>query len=226
MKKIAIFAISPLKGNSLLEQSVQNYDFIDLNITYNNTSVGLSKFYNNILDTYSGESDVVIFCHHDISLAYCNLQEQVYEGLKKFDIIGVAGGLEPQIIEKNLWHWMVPKEKYRGFAAHPYEGNNLYITSFGPSPSRVAVLDGVFLAFEIKKLQKNKHVRFDENFMWHHYDIDFCLTCNENKIKLGVWPILLNHVSPGLRDINQTEWNRSNAYFKEKWTKRLNEVAR
>jgi len=226
VNKIAIFAISPLKNNCLLEQSVQNYDFIDLNITYNNTAVGLSKFYNNILDNYNGESDVAIFCHHDISLSYCNLQEQVYEGLKKFDVIGVAGGLEPQIIEKNLWHWMMPKEKYRGFAAHPFDGSNLFVTSFGPSPSRVAVLDGVFLAFEIKKLQKNKKARFDENFMWHHYDIDFSLTCNENKIKLGVWPILINHISPGLKDINQAEWNRSNEYFRDKWNKRLSETTR
>lgn len=222
MNKIAIYSASPLKENSLLEQSIVDKTFIDLHIKYNNTSIGLSQFYNEIIESYNGESDIVIFCHHDVSLSYCNLYYQLYEAIKYFDVIGVAGGLNPQIIEKNLWHWMVQKEHYRGFAAHPASNNGeLYITSFGITPSRVAVLDGVFLALNIKKIQKNKNVRFDENFLWHHYDIDFSLTCNENKIKLGVWPILVNHISPGLRDINQKEWNRSNDYFRKKWLSKL-----
>jgi len=80
----------------------------------------------------------------------------------------------------------------------------------------VALLDGVFLAFNTERIKKSK-ARFDESFQWHHYDIDFSLTCNYNKLKLGVWPILLYHESPGLRDINDKSWNDSNKKFISKW---------
>jgi len=130
----------------------------------------------------------------------------------------VAGGLNPQIIEKNLWHWMMQKEDYRGIAGHTADSSSMFVTSFGPTPSRVAVLDGVFLALNSQEVYRSL-ARFDQNFKWHHYDIDFSLTCNVKKLKLGVWPVLIQHDSPGLRDLNDKEWNRSNEYFIRKWKK-------
>lgn len=110
------------------------------------------------------------------------------------------------------------RSDYRGIAAHSTGTGNMFMTSFGPFPDRVTVLDGVFLAFETEKLRSSK-ARFDENFKWHHYDIDFSLTCNKNKLKLGVWPVFVYHESPGLKDINDIEWNKSNEYFRQKWNR-------
>jgi len=219
VKKIGIFAISPLPSDCLLEKSVQHYKDIDFHIKYNNKTVGLCEYYNSIINSEK-TYDVLIFCHHDVSLDYCNLRLQVEEGLKYFDVIGVAGCREPKIAEKNLWHWMSDKQHQRGFAAHPISlgSKELFVTAFGPTPARVAVLDGVFLALDARKIRGSK-ARFDEQFLWHHYDIDFSLTCNKNKIKLGVWPVIINHQSPGLLNVNDVEWNRSNKAFIEKWTK-------
>lgn len=219
MKKIGLFSISPLESNCILEESIQYHKDIEFNIRYNNKSVGLCEYYNSIINTQS-EFDILIFCHHDVSLKYCNLRSVVEEGLKHYDVIGVAGCREPRIVEKNLWHWMSDRHHQRGFAAHPISlgSKELFVTAFGPSPDRVAVLDGVFLALDAKKI-KNSKARFDEQFLWHHYDIDFSLTCNKNKIRLGVWPVLINHQSPGLLNVNDIEWNRSNKAFIEKWTK-------
>jgi len=33
-----------------------------------------------------------------------------------------------------------------------------------------------------------------------------------------VWPILIYHQSPGLRDMNDEHWNKSNEYFRNKWS--------
>ena len=214
---VGVFSISPLKSGCFLEKTFPEND-LHLNITYNNTEIGLSKFYNNIIETKYKEYDTIILCHHDVSLEYLNI-DAVIKGLEQFDIIGVAGGLNPKIIEKNLWHWMMEKENYRGIAGHSVNESQLYVTSFGPTPSRVAILDGVFLAFDPKNIY-NSGARFDENFLWHHYDIDFSLTCNLKKLKLGVWPILVNHQSPGLRDLNNKLWNQSNEYFRNKWNER------
>jgi len=217
VSKIGIFAVSPLEKNCLLEQSCKKLKDIDLHIVYNNKKVGLPEYYNSVINNKENNKyDVVVLCHHDITLEYANLNT-LHEGLKKYDILGVAGGLNPTIKDKNLWHWMMTKEYYRGFAGHFADDSELmYITQFGPSPARVTLLDGVFLALDIKKV-RGTGARFDERFMWHHYDIDFCLTCNTYKLKLGVWPVLLYHQSPGLRNIDDSHWNESNRKFIEKW---------
>jgi hypothetical protein len=219
MSKIGLYSVSPLQSNCLLEKSKLFFKNIDFHITYNNTKVGLSEFYNNVIENNT-EYDTLILCHHDVSLLYTNLEYQVKEGLKHYDIIGIAGCRDPRVVEKNLWHWMSERTSQRGFAAHPItppDSPATYITAFGPSPDRVAIIDGVFMAIDAKKIKQSK-ARFDSNFMWHHYDIDFSLTCNKNEIKLGVWPILINHQSPGLLNIHDQEWNRSNNYFIKKWT--------
>ena len=217
MGMIAIYAISPLKSRCLLEETLPVSENIKLNVKYNNTTVGLCEYYNSIIEDQDNDKyDAVICCHHDVSLRYANLETGVLDGLKVFDVIGVAGGLNPQIVDKNLWHWMMSKDDYRGIAAHGESYRKMFLTNFGPTPSRVTVLDGVFLAFNTNKIRKSG-ARFDKNFMWHHYDIDFSLTCNKHKLKLGVWPILIYHASPGLLDINNGNWNKSNDYFKSKW---------
>ena len=134
----------------------------------------------------------------------------------KYDVVGVAGCVNPKIIEKNLWHWMaMSKENYRGIAGHPHGQNNFFVTSFGPTPSRVALIDGVFMAINNKKIYSSS-IRFDEQFNFHHYDIDFSLTCNKNNYKIGVWPVLINHQSPGLKSFDDS-WNSSNKKFIDKW---------
>lgn len=213
---IGIFSLSPLDTTCLLEQSLKNVPGIDLYIKYKNKKIGMPEYYNSVIenDDYK-KYEYIVFCHDDVSLQYCSLNT-IQQALNEYDIAGVAGGLNPVIGEKNLWHWMMPRSEQRGFAGHVYGDNSLLVTTFGPSPARVAVLDGVFLAVNIRRVRPTK-ARFDQNFLWHHYDIDFSLTCNKNKLKLGVWPFLINHKSPGLLDINNPEWNRSNEYFKRKW---------
>jgi len=214
---IGVFSISPLPGNCLLEKTFPKQNNIELNILYNNTSIGLSKYYNSIIENVDNDKyEAVICCHHDVCLRFANLTTAVKDSLINYDVVGVAGGIQPKIVDKNLWHWMMGSSEYRGIAAHGDNFENMFVTSFGPTPSEVKVLDGVFLMFKTKKIRESG-TRFDEMFLWHHYDIDFSLTCVRNKLKLGVWPILIYHQSPGLRDLNDSKWVKSNDYFKLKW---------
>lgn len=213
MGDVCIYSVSPLKSQCLLERTFCHSN-IDLRITYNN-KIGLCESYNKIINQ-PVEHEYIVLCHHDVSLQYANLEYGIKEGLKRFDVIGVAGGRNPKVVEKNLWHWMMPREDYRGMAAHSDGQGKMFMTNFGVTPDRVALLDGVFLAFEHEKIKKSK-ARFDEQFIWHHYDVDFSLTCNQNKLKLGVYPIFVYHESPGLKNIDDIEWNRSNQCFISKW---------
>ena len=203
------------KEDTILWKSLQKIGDIDINIESNNTKKGLSQYYNECIIKYK-DYDYIVFTHDDVDIINSDLTYQVSTGLEQFDVFGVAGCVNPKIIDRNLWHWMAQDIKNcRGIAGHPADQNNFYVTSFGPTPSRVAIIDGVFIAINLKNLLKT-NTKFDESFTFHHYDIDFSLTCNQNKLRLGVWPILINHQSPGLKDFNSM-WNDSNAKFISKW---------
>ena len=200
--------------DTILFKSLQKIK-IEFYIETNNTTKGLSKFYNECMELYS-HKDAIIFIHDDVDIINCDLDYQLTEAFKQYDVVGVAGCVNPKIIEKNLWHWMASDIKNcRGIAGHPYDEKSFHVTAFGPTPSRVAIVDGVFIAINPKKIN-GSGTKFDEQFTFHHYDIDFSLTCNRNGHKIGVYPILINHQSPGLKDFNQT-WNDSNQKFITKW---------
>ena len=188
----------------------------DCYIETNNTTKGLGKFYNECLKQYE-DKDAIVFVHDDVDIINIDLEYQLTQAFKVFDVVGVAGCVSPKIIEKNLWHWMGEvKENLRGIAGHPVGPEaNFYVTSFGPTPDRVAIIDGVFMAVKVDKVLATKSF-FDEQFKFHHYDIDFSLTCNRNKLKIGVWPILLNHQSPGLKEFD-SNFENSNIKFINKW---------
>jgi hypothetical protein len=61
-------------------------------------------------------------------------------------------------------------------------------------------------------------VKFDEGFpsRFHYYDLDFSLTCNKNKLKIGVVDIPVIHASGGLSSPDQEFYNGQN-YFLKKW---------
>ena len=204
-------------------QKINKFDDfkIDLKLKHNNTKMGLCEYYNECLDKYAKDNEYMVFVHDDVEFINMDLSYQIKEGMRDFDVLGIAGCRNPQIKDLNLWHLMAPKHELCGFAGHTCSetGNELYVTSFGASPARVAMIDGVVSVVKCEKILKS-NTRFDENYKFHHYDMDFSIQCNLNKLKIGVYPILINHSSPGLKEFTD-EWKRSNEYFKEKWTKTL-----
>jgi hypothetical protein len=208
-------------NNTVLGKSVEKIGDVYFSMETGNSGSnlkGLGQYYNECLEKFS-DYNYIVFCHDDVDLVLSDLSYQVQAAMEHFDVAGVAGCVNPKIIEKNLWHWMAQDMKNcRGFAGHSVNEQGAFqVTSFGPTPARVTLLDGVFLAVNVKKLRETK-TNFDNQFLFHHYDIDFSLTCNKNKLKLGVWPFLINHRSPGLRDFDQN-WVQSNEKFINKWKK-------
>jgi hypothetical protein len=204
---------------NLLKINQTKNSSIKLHLKCNNSKIGLSEYYNNCIDEFAKNNDYMIFVHDDVEFINTDLSYQIQEGMKKYDVLGVAGCTNPQIKDKNLWHLMADRSDLRGFAGHtcPETNNQLYVTVFGPTPSRVLMIDGVVMIINCKKILETG-VRFDHTYKFHHYDMDFSLSCNMNKLKIGTWPILINHSSPGLREFHQ-QWIESNDYFKNKWIK-------
>jgi protein O-GlcNAc transferase len=200
-----------------LEKS-SNRMFLDKLQFVTQNKAGLSEVYNKFL---SKDYTQILFIHDDMWIDDAGFLTKLEEGHKQYDIIGLAGGLNPVIKAPALWHIMCGGfhgNNLRGFAGHYLpDGITTSITNFGPSPARVAIIDGAFMSVNVNKT-KEVNWMFNENYTFHHYDISSCIDANKKKLKIGVIPILSYHNSPGLRDINDKT-------FVENQTKFLKEYA-
>ena len=206
------------KKNGLYPQGVDKVKY------YTNNDQPLSKIYNEFLDSDHGY-DYIIFCHDDVSIEDSNLYEKIDKAIgydSEYAICGVAGNATCKIQGKNLWHTMNKRGSMSGAVAH-YTGNDdteCFMTNFGPTPKRVLLLDGLFLAVNVKKIDE-VGLRFDEECpsKWNFYDLDFSLQANKLGLKMTTWPIWIVHRSHGLSDLDNEDWNKGNEYFKKKWGK-------
>jgi GT2 family glycosyltransferase len=198
--------------------SKSNYN-IESNIEFNNTEA-LSKVYNkfiiNDLKDY-----IVVFAHDDCIIEDAMLVDKLNEAMKKYDVVGLAGMKAPITIkEPALWHLMGDRNNASGAVAHftGKDDNERFMTNFGITPARVALLDGVFLAINVDRCLETG-VRFDESFpsRFHYYDLDFSLTANKAGLKLTTWPIWVTHKSHGLTKPDE-EFYKGQEYFIKKWT--------
>lgn len=221
MKKILIVTCSKDDGKSsgLVQSLTELKEDCTLVINANNRC-GLSKAYNRQLTASNLEKhDIVLFVHDDVYIDDLKLKGKLYTAIKhlKYDIVGLAGAKQIKIKEPYLWHLMSQPSDWSGAVTHPVEDNKkLAVTCFGSWPERCLVLDGLFLAVNLKRALEVGW-KFNENYNYHHYDISSCLDANKKSLKMGTYPIHVTHASPGLRDINDKTFQQSCKIFKDEY---------
>lgn len=223
MNKIAFYFATrneDAKQTSAYKSLFRLKDKIDILFDEDNTE-GLSKRYNSILAEYSKDYKFIVFIHDDVyvdDLAVCEKLEKAHND---FDIVGLAGGVNPKIQKLALWHLMCGGfngNNLRGAVAHPCNDHGqIFMTSFGPTPARVTILDGLFLSINTKRASQVAW-KFNENFTFHHYDIASSLDANNKKLKLGVAPIWVVHKSPGLLNTNDELFLSSQEQFLKEYS--------
>jgi len=182
-----------------------------------NNKTAIAKVYNSYINTYKDEDCILVLAHDDILITDKNWIVKLHQALEKYDVVGLAGGSNPSIRQPCLWHIMCPRETHSGTVGHHVD-NKTFKTHFGKT-GRVLILDGLFLAFNPKKLF-NTGVKFDESCPagFHFYDIDFSLACNKAKLKLGTININVTHASPGLKSFTK-EWLEGQDWFLNKFNR-------
>lgn len=178
----------------------------------------LPKIYNSFIETLKDTDEVLVLVHDDLLIKDKDWVKKLEKALTEYDVVGLAGASNPIIRSPCLWHIMCPRDTFRGAVGHVKDdGKNTFVTNFGKQ-GRVLILDGLFLAFK-PRLISNAGVEFDETnpCVAHFYDIDFSLTCNKNKLKLGTTNIEVFHNSPGLKSFTD-EWLNGELWFKQKYT--------
>lgn len=190
--------------------TLNKFDFV----VVKNNKEGLSKVYNKFLEDPKYLKDILLFVHDDVELEDMFLVEKLRES--PYEVTGLAGTKKADLSKPSGWHLMSNKEDWVGEVAHAEstkETTKIWTTSFGPTNSRALLIDGLFIAVDVKAL-KDKSVKFNEKFEFHHYDLAFCLECNKAKVKIGVLPIRVIH--HGLGDSMLSEdWKISAEIFKQ-----------
>lgn len=193
---------------------------------FQNTS-GLSEVFNRAL-MLSGdnEPDILVFCHDDVRINDHFLVDHLLKGLGCYDVIGVAGGRAAKVNQLSWIGFTDPELSYpptfltdpalmHGAVARLDSNNEVLVDYFGAVPAHCDLLDGLFFAVRRSKLVEN-NIMFDQRFMFHFYDLDFCRQAQSKGLSLGVWPISVTHENKtdGYRSI---DWYESAQIYLKKW---------
>lgn len=178
---------------------------------------GLSEIYNERILATDGP-DLLVFVHDDVWLDDCFLADRVRDGLCAYDVIGVAGNRRRVRCQPA---WIFTDERLirdsrghlSGTVGHGHSCCGTPVV-FGPVPADCELLDGVFLATRRSTL-KAGGVRFDPQFDFHFYDLDFCRSARKGGLRLGTWPIAITHQSNG--GYGSDRWKEMFQIYLRKW---------
>ncbi|PCJ14516.1 MAG: hypothetical protein COB04_14985 [Gammaproteobacteria bacterium] len=196
---------------------------ICISILYQNcmpNGVGLAELFNQYLHPQY-EKEILLFVHDDVYIDDFFLSFRLNEAIARYDVIGVAGNRtlpSPEIswvLDRNLadgFYWQA-KEKLSGAVAH-FNSAGERVSQYGDVPSDCRLIDGCFMAVNAERVLASG-ARFDKQFKFHFYDLDFCRTCDQNGLKIGTWPIAVTHDSGGA--FGSEAWEHACKDYFAKW---------
>ena len=184
--------------------------------------LGLPVVYNSRIQAESGK-ELLVFVHDDVWIDDYFLLERVIDGLREFDVIGLAGNrrrvpnqalwasIQTDVLDRNL-----PLDEainLSGSVAHGSDPCGGSVRFYGKSPARCELMDGLFLAARKMTLTSNS-LFFDPRFDFNFYDLDFCRTAAQLGLRIGTWPIAVTHQSSGNLD---SKWANAYRVYLDKW---------
>jgi|GEM_PF-311602 len=170
-------------------------------LLFDNNTTGLSALYNAAIEQAAGSPAILVFVHDDVSINDFFWTERIHEALQQFDIIGLAGNRR-RSPQQPAWAFATPQfawdtpEYLSGSVGHGKGVASDGVSYFGPVGVECKLLDGLMLVADSTRLIESG-VRFDEQFEFHFYDMDFCRQAELKGLKMGTWPISGVHESAG-----------------------------
>jgi hypothetical protein len=179
---------------------------------------GLSKCYNSVLDKRAGRDEIVVFVHDDVVIGDLFVAEKLNDAVDRLrcTVVGVCGSPNFSInLNSRVTAWTCPPaDQLSGAVDYAMPDKNSLWNVFGPTPRPCIVLDGMLLAVAMNRIGS---LRFDEQFKFHFYDLDFCLTVHRAGLMLGTTNVYTSHSSPG--QYGGPVFLEAQAKFRAKWTK-------
>jgi len=214
--------------NTLLGKSLKLKTPFDIELCiFLDNKKGLCECNNLAIEKLSvQEPKIVVFVHDDVAIYDHYWPLRVFEALKKFDIVGIAGNAKHEInypswafraVEDNKFIW--DDDKFlAGSVLHGTDWPPQIFTYFGEYEKQVVNLDGLFIA-TTSNLLLEKNLRFDELFDFHFYDADFCKSAVQKDCRLGTFTLSVMHQLKEGNNFMSKEYYNAYIKFVEKWSK-------
>lgn len=188
-------------------------------LLFESNTTGLSTLYNAAIEQAASSPAILVFVHDDVSIQDFFWTDRVREALAQFDIVGLAGNLRRSPLQP-AWAFATPDFKWdspeylSGTVGHGKGFPCDEVTYFGPSGAECKLLDGLMLIADSARLIE-AGVRFDEQFEFHFYDMDFCRQAELKGLRMGTWPISVVHESAGA--FNTPPWRVAHDRYLRKY---------
>ena len=186
---------------------------------FSKNSIALSVLYNQAIEESQHSPAILVFMHDDIWLGDFFWTNRVREGLKEWDVIGLAGN-KRRVARQSSWafkndrfEWDI-EENLSGAVGHGNSYPPEEITYFGPADQQCKLLDGFLMGVKSEALI-GSGLKFDENFHFHFYDIDFCRQAEQLNLKMGTISLAVAHESKG--NFSSREWKSAYQDYLNKW---------
>jgi SAM-dependent methyltransferase len=211
------FSTKTALGRSLLIHQAANPVEIML---FAENKQGLSTIYNRAIDEARENPAILVFVHDDVHLCDFLWSERIREAVVTFDIVGLAGNIR-RVEGQPAWAFVDDQFTWdqacflSGIVGHG-DSFPCSVSNFGPVPQPCKLLDGLLLAVDSERLEQAQ-VRFDEQFEFHFYDMDFCRSAELNGLSMGTWPLSVVHESGGA--FGTPAWRESFRRYQDKYAK-------
>lgn len=202
---------SKLGPNLMAHIASENID--DYSVISDNTT-GLCKVYNHFFKE-EWKDWIVVFVHDDVEINEVCLKSKLNAAMETYDVVGVAGSQKHSLQKPVLWH-NSDRNSWSGAVEHPIkkESDIMQTNQFGIYPKQVMTLDGLLLAVNMEKALE-VGLKFDEQFDFHFYDLDFSVNANQLGLKCGTWNVHTTHYSHG--DYRNPIWEGNQEKYIKKW---------
>lgn len=176
-------------------------------LLFDKNSTGLSALYNTAIEQAASSPAILVFVHDDVSISDYFWMDRIREALARFDVVGLAGNTR-RLPRQPAWAFATSDFKWdspeflSGSVGHG-KGFPCEVSHFGPAGVECKLLDGLMLIADSERLIESG-TRFDEQFDFHLYDMDFCRQAEAKGLRMGTWPLSVVHESGGA--FNSPSW--------------------
>lgn len=195
---------------------------VKIDVFANNT-LTLTQLYNKAIDESKDSVDFLVLMHSDVYFELYDFVKRLIENKDKYDVVGFAGTKKISLSNSPLT-WFTgsskfPDERYgkviQNMNGH-YEQSFFNFAHPEVKDTEVLTIDGLLMCLNKKVLESG--IRFDEQFTYDFYDLDFCFSIQtQTDFKIGVFvDNKLLHESVG-RSVLTKEFLEPERKFRMKW---------
>ena len=188
-------------------------------LLFDKNSKGLPTLYNAAIEQAASSPAILVFVHDDVSINDHFWMDRVREALDRFDVVGLAGNTRRSPLQPG-WAFATPDFKWdspeflSGSVGHGKGFPCDEVSHFGRPGVECKLLDGLMLIADSARLIESG-LRFDEQFAFHFYDMDFCRQAELKGVTMGTWPISVVHESAGA--FNTPPWRAAYEQYLRKY---------